>query len=149
MKKILSIISKSEGETERIGTRLAAALKKGDIVALYGPVGAGKTSFVRGMAAGLGRGPAVKSPSFTLVNEYPGDPEFYHIDFYRLESEKEIVDLGWMDYIDAESLVAIEWAEKVRKSLPSGRFDVFLEILEPGIRRVEIFAGDDLGNRQF
>lgn len=148
MKKILSMISKSEEETERIGTRLAAKLKRGDIVALYGPIGAGKTTFVRGVAAGLERETAVKSPSFTLVNEYPGDPALHHIDFYRLDNETEIIDLGWTDYLDSEGIVVIEWAEKVRKMLPPGRLDVYFEILGSRIRRLEICAGDDFGDRQ-
>jgi tRNA threonylcarbamoyladenosine biosynthesis protein TsaE len=149
MTKILSMISKSEEETERIGTRLAAVLKKGDIVALYGSIGAGKTTFMRGVAAGLGRERAVKSPSFTLVNEYPGDPVLQHIDFYRLDNEKEIIDLGWTDYLNSESIVVIEWAEKVRKMLPSDRIDVYLEILGSRIRCLEFCAGDDFGDRQF
>jgi tRNA threonylcarbamoyladenosine biosynthesis protein TsaE len=149
MKKILSVISNSEAETEKAGAGLAAVLKKGDVVALYGPVGAGKTSFARGVAGGFGREASVKSPSFTLVNEYPGDPPLYHIDFYRLESEMEIVDLGWMDYLNRGCIVVIEWAGKVRKMLPSGRFEVYFEILGPGMRRLEVFAGDDSGDRQF
>lgn len=149
MKKLLLKTTSSVSETEQIARDLAAALRPGDIVALYGPVGSGKTCFVRGLASGLGCSQEVKSPSFSLVNEYSGSVPLYHIDFYRLEKEAEIIDLGWIDYLDSDGVVAIEWAERVRNMLPLRRFDVYLDFSGPKMRRVEILAGDNIGNRQF
>ncbi len=149
MKKLLLRTTKTASETEKIARDLAAVLRPGDIVALYGPVGSGKTCFVRGLAYGLGCSQKVKSPSFSLVNEYSGTLPLYHIDFYRLEKEAEIIDLGWTDYLDSDGVVAIEWAERVRNMLPSNRFDVYLDFFGPKMRRVEILTGDNIGDRQF
>ncbi len=147
MREFLSKTTKSASETEKIARDLAGALKSGDIVALYGPVGSGKTCFVRGLASGLGCSQKVRSPSFSLVNEYSGPLPLYHIDFYRLEKEAEIIDLGWTDYLDSDGVLAIEWAERVRNMLPSMRFDVYLDFSGPEMRRVEIMADDNIGNR--
>lgn len=147
MREFLSKTTKSASETEKIAQDLAGALKSGDIVALYGPVGSGKTCFVRGLASGLGCSQKVRSPSFSLVNEYSGPLPLYHIDFYRLEKEAEIIDLGWTDYLDSDGVLAIEWAERVRNMLPSMRFDVYLDFSGPEMRRVEIMADDNIGNR--
>lgn len=149
MRKLLFKTTKDVSETEKIARDLAGVLKSGDIVALYGPVGSGKTCFVRGLAYGLGCSQEVKSPSFSLVNEYSGPLPLYHIDFYRLEKEAEIIDLGWTDYIESDGVVAIEWAERVRNMLPPNRFDVYLHFSGPEMRRVEILAGDNIGDRQF
>ncbi len=149
MRKLLFKTTKDVSETEKIARDLAGVLKSGDIVALYGPVGSGKTCFVRGLAHGLGCSQEVKSPSFSLVNEYSGPLSLYHIDFYRLEKEAEIIDLGWTDYIESDGVVAIEWAERVRNMLPPNRFDVYLHFSGPEMRRVEILAGDNIGDRQF
>jgi tRNA threonylcarbamoyladenosine biosynthesis protein TsaE len=149
MKKLLSKTTGNASETEKIARDMAAILEPGDIVALYGPVGSGKTCFVRGLARGLGCVQEIKSPSFSLVNEYSGSVPLYHIDFYRLEKEAEIIDLGWIDYLDSDGVVAIEWAERVRNMLPSGRFDVYLSFFGPEMRRVEILASDNFGDRHF
>lgn len=147
MKIMLLKTTGDASETEMIARDLARVLGSGDIVALYGPIGAGKTCFVHGLACGLGCNQKVKSPSFSLINEYSGNLPLYHIDFYRLEKEAEIIDLGWIDYLDSDGVVAIEWAERVRNILPRHRFDVYLTFLGPGERRVEILADDDIGNR--
>ena len=106
------ILSRSEEETSAAGERLAAALKPGDVVLLFGDLGAGKTAFVRGLARGLGAPPEeVSSPTFTLIQEYPGRVTLYHVDLYRLEP-KEIPDLGLEDLVLGDGVVAIEWADR-------------------------------------
>jgi tRNA threonylcarbamoyladenosine biosynthesis protein TsaE len=143
MKQLLLTETLSDLETEAIAEELAAILKPGDIVALYGSLGSGKTCFVRGLARGLHLSRPVKSPSFSLINEYPGETPLFHIDFYRLVNAAEISDLGWTEYLSAGGIVAIEWAEKVKKLLPVDRFDVYLSIHGDTVRGVEVIA---LGN---
>ena len=88
--------SRSESDTEALGERLSRSLpKEGAVVAMYGELGAGKTAFVRGMARGLGVSGHVVSPTFTIVNEYPGERELFHFDMYRLGGEEELFDIGW------------------------------------------------------
>jgi tRNA threonylcarbamoyladenosine biosynthesis protein TsaE len=106
--------SRSEAETASRGRDLAATLAAGDIVLLFGDLGAGKTAFVRGLADGLGVPPDdVSSPTFTLIHEYRGGRlPLFHVDLYRLNDPREIDDLG-LDEIAAEGVLAIEWAEKL------------------------------------
>jgi tRNA threonylcarbamoyladenosine biosynthesis protein TsaE len=103
----------TEAETESAGEYLGRSLSAGDVVLLYGDLGAGKTAFVRGMARGIGANPDdVSSPTFTIVQEYAGrSATLYHVDLYRLESV-EIDDLGLDDLVSADGIVAIEWAER-------------------------------------
>jgi len=147
MKQLLLIDSFSSDETEIVAAELASVLRPGDVLALYGPLGSGKTAFVKGLAAGLKCSLPVRSPSFSLINEYPGPLPLYHIDFYRLENEAEIADLGWTEYLSLDGVVAIEWAERVKKQLPEIRYDIYLSFLGPDIRRLEIIAHGDIGNR--
>jgi len=104
----------SEEETADVGRGLAAQLGAGDVVLLYGDLGAGKTAFVRGLAEGLGApGEDVSSPTFTIVQEYRGGRlTLFHVDLYRLDNPREIDDLG-LDELTADGVVAIEWAEKM------------------------------------
>jgi tRNA threonylcarbamoyladenosine biosynthesis protein TsaE len=143
MKQLLLAETRSESETEEIAAELAGELKPGDVVALYGPLGAGKTSFVRGLAAGLHCVQAVRSPTFSLINEYSGPLPLYHFDFYRLDGAAEIDDLGWTDYLESDGVLAIEWPEKVRKMLPIPRIEVYLSYLGGTSRKVEIVAIDN------
>ena len=116
-------ITTSEEETTAAGERLARSLGPGNVVLLYGDLGAGKTAFVRGLAQGVGADPAdVSSPTFTLVQEYLGRLTLYHVDLYRLE-EREVDDLGLEELILGEGVVAIEWAERWR-----GRPDDVIEV---------------------
>ena len=106
------ILTHSEEETSAAGERLGATLRAGDVVLLYGELGAGKTAFVRGLARGLGASSdEVSSPTFTLIQEYAGRVTLYHVDLYRLEP-REIPDLGLEDLVLGEGVVAIEWADR-------------------------------------
>lgn len=138
--------TKSTEETERLGFELAESLAPDDVVALYGDLGSGKTCFVKGVARGLNLSNPVKSPSFSIINEYPGKIPLFHIDFYRLEKSAEINEIGWTEYLDSGGIVIIEWAERVKNMLPSKRIDVYFKILGNATRRVEIIGIDGSGN---
>lgn len=109
------VVTASEAETSAAGETLGRELRPGDVVLLYGDLGAGKTAFVRGMARGVGANPdEVSSPTFTLVQEYAAPSvTLYHVDLYRLEPA-EIDDLGLDDLVSGDGIVAIEWAERWR-----------------------------------
>jgi tRNA threonylcarbamoyladenosine biosynthesis protein TsaE len=113
-------------ETETIGKALASLIEPPMALALLGPLGAGKTTLVRGIARGLGI-ERVKSPSFTLIHRYDGRVPFYHVDLYRLESAEELVPLGLMEVLeDPSALVAVEWAERCAGFLPEDHLRVDL-----------------------
>ena len=96
----MTVITKSPEQTELLGKKLAAFLRPGDVIAYYGDLGAGKTAFTRGLAAGLGIREAVTSPTYTIVNEYlSGRMPLFHFDMYRLSSSEELFDIGWEDYL--------------------------------------------------
>ncbi|HMB91941.1 MAG TPA: tRNA (adenosine(37)-N6)-threonylcarbamoyltransferase complex ATPase subunit type 1 TsaE [Rhodothermales bacterium] len=110
----------SAAETLALGRRLATTLAPGDIVALYGDLGAGKTHLVKGVCEGFGvPGTSVTSPTFTLVNEYAGvDFPIYHFDAYRIERMEEFFELGYEDYFFGDGVCLIEWPEHIEPLLP-------------------------------
>ena len=104
----------SPEETEAVGRKIAAKLLPGDIIAYYGGLGAGKTAFTRGLAAGLGVTEQVTSPTYTIVNEYlSGRMPLFHFDMYRLDSADDLFDIGWEDYLARGGVCAVEWSENV------------------------------------
>jgi tRNA threonylcarbamoyladenosine biosynthesis protein TsaE len=114
-----STILPSPEATVRFGHDFAAGLKAGDVIALNGDLGAGKTHFVKGLAAGLGAASAVTSPTFTLIHEYLGGRlPLFHFDLYRLDTADDLLRIGLDDYLDAGGVLAIEWAEKFPALLP-------------------------------
>lgn len=116
-----TITSHSPADTFAHGSALATTLRAGDVVALDGDLGAGKTHFVKGIAAGLGCEGDVTSPTFTLVHEYTGGRlPLFHFDFYRIESEDEVLRIGLDDYLGAGGVLVIEWAGKFPAVLPAG-----------------------------
>ena len=107
-------------DTHRVAKALSAHLQAGDVIALAGALGAGKTHFSKGLVAGLGSGSTVTSPTFGIVHEYSdGRLPVAHFDFYRLESEEELLELGWDDYLDRGGVVIVEWADRFATFLPS------------------------------
>lgn len=112
-------ISASADETIALGRSIAATLRRGDVLALCGDLGAGKTHFVKGLAAGLDAQSGVTSPTFTLIHEYRGGRlPLYHFDFYRLEDEDEALKIGLDEYLDGDGVSVIEWADKFPALLP-------------------------------
>lgn len=106
---------------EALGAAAAVTAAAGAVVALCGPMGAGKTTWTRGLVAGLGSAAVVTSPTFTLVHEYPGGRlPVYHFDFHRAASAAEIVALGWDDYLERGGVVVVEWADRFPELLPPG-----------------------------
>ena len=133
-----TITSHSTAETFAHGRTLAASLRAGDVLALDGDLGSGKTHFVKGIAAGLGCEGDVTSPTFTLVHEYTGGRlPLFHFDFYRLESEDETLRIGLDDYLGAGGVMVIEWAGKFPALLPAGTRWFHLRAGDGDVRFIE------------
>lgn len=131
------LMTHSEQETTDVGRRLGARLEPGSVVLLFGDLGAGKTAFVRGLAEGLGADPGdVSSPTFTLIQEYPGRVPVFHVDLYRV-SPAEADDLGLEQLGDGEGVVAIEWGERLPRPV-DGAVEVRIEHLGDDTRRITI-----------
>ena len=141
-----------EAATLACGTRFAKSLQAGLIVYLHGDLGAGKTTFTRGVLRGLGHMSKVKSPTYTLVEPYETllNDNFkcmlYHFDLYRFTSEDEWEAAGFREYFNAQTVCMIEWPEKAKQVLPQADIDVQFSIYNAG-RQVQISAGTTLGNQ--
>lgn len=132
-----SIISHSPQETFQLGRALAGELRPGDVLALAGDLGAGKTHFTKGLAEGLGVAVDVTSPTFTLIHEYPGGRlPLFHIDLYRLEDEDEVLGIGLDDYLESDGVTVIEWADKFAALMPKGTRWVRFRVLEGDDREI-------------
>lgn len=114
----MEYITHSPAETEELGCRLGRTLRPGTVVAYFGGLGMGKTAFTRGLARGLGCTGRVTSPTFTIVNEYDGTTSLFHFDMYRLDSEDDLFDIGWDDYLARGGVCAVEWSERIDSALP-------------------------------
>ncbi|MHB1050431.1 MAG: tRNA (adenosine(37)-N6)-threonylcarbamoyltransferase complex ATPase subunit type 1 TsaE [Bacteroidota bacterium] len=117
--------TQNEDETIRRGEQFALRLQPGDVVALYGDLGSGKTRFAKGISRGLGVREEVTSPTFVVVNEHlDGRMPLYHFDFYRIRTIAELDEIGFDEYIDRAGVCVIEWAELIRQRLPEHRYDI-------------------------
>ena len=128
----------TESQTAMLGESLAKKLRPGDVIALYGGLGAGKTAFVRGLAAGLGLDARVSSPTFTIVNEYLGDIPLFHFDMYRLADSDELFEIGWEDYLERGGVCAVEWTENVEDALPPDHIVVSIKNVGEQSREITI-----------
>jgi tRNA threonylcarbamoyladenosine biosynthesis protein TsaE len=143
---VMVLLSKSPEETFRLGQILANGLQAGDVVALTGELGSGKTCLTQGLASGLGvpEDYAVTSPTFTLINEYPGRQlPLYHLDVYRLTGCTDLHDVGYDEYLFGKGVMVIEWAEKIWEAIPVGALFVVMTYLEEFIRKIEISGCTD------
>ena len=130
------LLSRSEAETLAIAAEFAATLRPGDVVALTGELGAGKTVFTRGVAAALGISGEVTSPTFVLIHEYRGVIPLYHMDLYRLNNEREILDIGVEDYFYGDGVCLVEWAEKLGGLLPADAIRVTILHVDSRSRQI-------------
>jgi len=123
----LDLVSASPDETRAIAARFASVAEAGDVVCLWGELGAGKTVFAKGFGAGLGVRDTISSPSFVLMGEYAGRLPLFHIDLYRLETAAEAFDGGLVDERQAAGVVVIEWPDRLGDDVPVERVDVRIE----------------------
>ncbi|MBR7101113.1 MAG: tRNA (adenosine(37)-N6)-threonylcarbamoyltransferase complex ATPase subunit type 1 TsaE [Clostridia bacterium] len=137
-------ISFSTEETEEIASRLARELKKGDFVAMYGDLGVGKTAFVRGLAGVLAPTASVKSPTYTVVNEYKGkECKIYHFDVYRIEDDDDLYSIGFYDYVK-KGISVCEWSENIPYAIPENAIKVTIERVAEDVNRRKITINKDL-----
>lgn len=140
----MEVITKSARQTQKLGEKIGHGLKPGAIIALYGDLGSGKTTFIQGLARGLGIKKRIISPTFVFVRQYQvtnyqSPVTFYHIDLYRVEKFEDTKGLGLEEiFADQNGVIAIEWAEKIKKILPKKRIDIQFNYLNQGERKITI-----------
>lgn len=118
--------SSNSKETEELGLKLSGKLKGNEIIAFYGGMGMGKTTFIRGLMKGLNAEDEVSSPTFAIVNEYDGKYKVYHFDMYRVQSEEDLESTGFYDYID-NGILLIEWSENVDEFIPESAIKITIK----------------------
>ncbi|MCA9401684.1 MAG: tRNA (adenosine(37)-N6)-threonylcarbamoyltransferase complex ATPase subunit type 1 TsaE [Candidatus Omnitrophica bacterium] len=137
----ITFTTTTEQETKGVAQELSKWLFPGSIICLFGDLGSGKTTFVKGLAQGLSIAEhQVHSPTFTLMNYYEGRLPVYHFDLYRLESEKEIEAIGYEDFLYAEGVSLVEWAERFQELMPEESLHVRIHILKNQNRLLEMSA---------
>ena len=134
----MKLISDSREQTLEMGRLIGAILERGDIVALIGELGSGKTCLTQGMAKGLGveENVPVVSPTFTLINEYPGKVPLIHLDVYRLSGPRDLEDMGYEEYFEGGGIIVIEWAEKIRDILPAKTLFISMRYIDENTREM-------------
>ena len=129
--------TESAEETQALGKKIGETLKPGDVVALIGDLGTGKTCLTQGIArgAGIARDEIVSSPSYILINEYDGTVPIYHIDLYRLENREDIAELGLSEYVEGDGVCIIEWAERMADALPDSCIKIHITLADAKVSR--------------
>lgn len=136
-------ITNSPEETIEFAKKVGSLLKGGEVIAYRGGLGAGKTTFTRGLAIGFGVGDDVTSPTFALVNEYrKNGKSLCHFDMYRISGGMDLDTTGFYDYMDGETVLAVEWSENIDDALPKGTIFIEIETVSDEVRKIHI-SGDD------
>ena len=135
-------VTVSPEETIALGKKIGERLRGGDIIAFRGGLGAGKTTMTRGIATGMGLRDDVSSPTFALVNEYPGDIKLCHFDMYRITGALDLESTGFFDYLSDDCVIAIEWSENIANELPNGYITIDFSDISGETREITI-TGDE------
>lgn len=145
----LQIISSSPTETEELGSQLGLILPPGSFLALRGDLGGGKTCFTRGIVASAAPASAhmVASPTYAIMNNYPGAIPVYHFDFYRLSGDDDIAELGFEEYFYGTGVCVVEWSERLEELLPADHLVVAFDYLEQDQRSITISASGPVSSR--
>lgn len=135
-----TLLSHRAEDTIEIGTIIGRTLQKGNVIALIGDLGSGKTCITQGIAKGLDVPESyyITSPTFTLINEYPGRLTLYHIDVYRLSGSQDLDDMGYEEYFYGDGVIVIEWAEKIMDVLPVGSMIIRMKYIDDYCREITI-----------
>jgi tRNA threonylcarbamoyladenosine biosynthesis protein TsaE len=147
--KHIQITTHSVTETQKLGQTLGSAIHQAIIIALIGDLGSGKTALVQGLAKGLDVSEKyyITSPTFTLINEYPGRHPLFHVDLYRIEQAPELEEIGLDEILQKDAVIAIEWAERLFGETLSSHLELRLRMIGENTRRIDIFAyGHQAGN---
>ena len=139
---MIKLISNSPEDTIEYAEKIGSLLNGGEIIAYKGSMGAGKTTFTRGLCIGLGLPDEVTSPTFALVNEYRGKITLYHFDMYRIQSADDLETTGFYDYISDESVLAVEWSENISEALPQNTIYITFDRIDENTREITI-EGDN------
>ena len=135
-------ITHSPEETIEFGKEIGAKLRGGDVIAFVGGLGAGKTTFTRGLAIGMGLGDEVTSPTFALVNEYRGKTNLYHFDMYRIMNAESLETTGFYDYMSEDNVLAIEWSENIMDCLDKSTIYITINRIDDDTREIIIDGGE-------
>jgi tRNA threonylcarbamoyladenosine biosynthesis protein TsaE len=140
--KHIRITTHSITETQELGQALGAGIHEAVIIALTGDLGTGKTAFVQGLAKGLDVSEKyyITSPTFTLINEYPGRHPLFHVDLYRIEHASELEEIGLDEILQQNAVIAIEWADRLFGETLSGHLRLFFRMVDEGTRQIDMFA---------
>ncbi len=133
--------TRSLAETHRLAQKIGAEIPEGTVIALTGDLGAGKTSFVQGLARGLGIPDdcCITSPTYTLINEYPGGPcPLFHADLYRLDADSDFEEIGLYDILHGKNVTAVEWADRLGPRVLAGHIAVLMEITDDDSRLISV-----------
>jgi len=147
-----SIITHSPEETQDVGEKVGSSAISGSVVALTGRFGAGKTCFIQGVARGLGvpDGYCITSPTYTIINEYPGRLAFFHVDLYRISDPMELDQIGFYENLEKKGLTAIEWAERLgRNFFKKNILNIKIENISDQTRKIIFFNGHGWKNLLF
>jgi len=143
-KNAIKFVSRSAAETERFGKKLAKKLDAGIVVGLYGELGSGKTTLIRGLVRGLGaeKSTRITSPTFVLMNVYQARVPVYHFDFYRLDDPRMIIELGCEEYFYGRGVCVIEWADRAGELIPPESVKIELRAIDEKTREIDVVFPD-------